>query len=107
MGATGGSILQIFLVKGLVIGLSGTAMGLLGGLLITFNLDPIVGVLERLFGVRAFPAEVYLLDRLPHQVNTGDVAAILACSLAIAFLATLYPALQASRLDPVEAMRYE
>lgn len=107
MGATAASILKIFLIRGLVIGLSGTAMGLLGGLLITFNLDPIVGFLERVFGVRAFPAEVYLLDRLPHQLNTGDVTAILSCSLAIAFLATLYPALQASRLDPVEAMRYE
>ena len=107
MGATGGSILKIFLIKGLVVGLAGTGMGAVGGLAITFNLDPIVAFLERLFGVRAFPAEVYFLDRLPHQVNPRDLAAILLCSLAIAFLATLYPALQASRLDPVEAMRYE
>jgi lipoprotein-releasing system permease protein len=78
-----------------------------GGLSITFNLDPIVRFLERLLGVRAFPAEVYFLDRLPHQVNPGDLGTILICSLAIAFLATVYPALQASRLDPVEAMRYE
>jgi len=107
MGATAGSILKIFLIKGLIVGLAGTGMGVLGGLAITFNLDPIVAFLERLFGVRAFPAEVYFLDRLPHQVNSGDLAAILICTLAIAFLATLYPALQASRLDPVEAMRYE
>lgn len=107
MGATAGSILKIFLVKGLVIGLAGTALGVVGGLSITYNLDPIVGFLERLLGVRAFPAEVYFLDRLPHQVNPGDLGTILICSLAIAFLATVYPALQASRLDPVEAMRYE
>ncbi|MBI2081670.1 MAG: lipoprotein-releasing ABC transporter permease subunit [candidate division NC10 bacterium] len=107
MGATAGSILKVFLVKGLVIGLAGTALGVAGGLSITFNLDPIVAFLERLLGVRAFPAEVYFLDRLPHQVNPGDLGTILLCSLAIAFLATVYPALQASRLDPVEAMRYE
>lgn len=107
MGATAGSILKIFLVKGLVIGLAGTALGVVGGLSITYNLDPIVAFLERLLGVRAFPAEVYFLDRLPHQVNPGDLGTILICSLAIAFLATVYPALQASRLDPVEAMRYE
>lgn len=107
MGATAAGIMRIFMVEGIVIGTVGTLLGLVGGLLVTANLDSIVSFVERLFGINAFPGDVYFLDKLPHQVNAPDVVAVMIVSLVISFLATLYPSWQASRLDPVEALRYE
>lgn len=107
MGATAAAIMRIFMVEGIVIGTVGTLLGLVGGLLVTTNLDSIVSFVERLFGINAFPGDVYFLDKLPHQVNAPDVVAVMIVSLVISFLATLYPSWQASRLDPVEALRYE
>lgn len=107
MGATAAAIMRIFMVEGIVIGTVGTLLGLVGGLLVTTNLDSIVSFVERLFGINAFPGDVYFLDKLPHQVNAPDVIAVMIVSLVISFLATLYPSWQASRLDPVEALRYE
>lgn len=107
MGATAAGIMRIFMVEGIVIGTVGTLLGLVGGLLVTTNLDSIVSFVERLFGINAFPGDVYFLDKLPHQVNAPDVVAVMIVSLVISFLATLYPSWQASRLDPVEALRYE
>ena len=107
MGATSTGIMKIFMVNGLVIGVTGTLLGLGGGLLVTTNLDRIAKFVERLFGINAFPGDVYFLDKLPHQVNPPDVVVVVMVSLVISFLATLYPSWQASRLNPVEALRYE
>jgi len=107
MGATAAAIMKIFMVEGIVIGTAGTFLGVLGGLAVTVNLDTIVPFIERLFGINAFPGDVYFLDKLPHQVNVPDVVAVVTVSLVISFLATVYPSWQASRLDPVEALRYE
>lgn len=107
MGATAGGIMRIFMVDGIVIGAAGTLLGLLGGLVVTSNLDGIVGFVERTFGINAFPGDVYFLDKLPHQINAPDVIAVAVVSLVISFLATVYPSWQASRLNPLEALRYE
>lgn len=107
MGATAGGIMRIFMVDGIVIGAVGTLFGLLGGLVVTTNLDGIVGFAERTFGITAFPGDVYFLNKLPHQINAPDVIAVAVVSLVISFLATVYPSWQASRLNPVEALRYE
>ncbi|MFQ5655973.1 MAG: lipoprotein-releasing ABC transporter permease subunit [Candidatus Methylomirabilales bacterium] len=107
MGATAAGVMKIFMIEGIVIGTAGTLLGLLGGLIVTTNLDPIVRFIERLFGINAFPANVYFLDKLPHQINVPDVVAVAVISLVISFLATLYPSWRASRLNPVEALRYE
>jgi len=107
MGATAAGIMKIFMIEGIVIGAVGTFLGLLGGLVVTANLDGIVRFVERVFGITAFPRDVYFLDKLPHQVNTPDVMAVVIVALVISFLATLYPSWQASRLNPVEALRYE
>ena len=107
MGATAAGIMRIFMVDGIVIGAVGTLLGLLGGIVVTTNLDGIVGFFERAFGINAFPGDVYFLDKLPHQVNTPDVVAVVIVSLVISFLATVYPSWRASRLNPVEALRYE
>jgi lipoprotein-releasing system permease protein len=107
MGATRGSILGIFMVQGLLIGTAGTLLGLLAGLLIAHNLDPIVAGIEWLFGFKAFPQDVYLLDKLPSRVLWPDVLAISLTAFAISLLATLLPARQATVVDPVVAIRYE
>jgi lipoprotein-releasing system permease protein len=99
MGATRQSIMQIFILKGLVIGGIGTVLGLALGL-------GLCGLLKRYEFIK-LPRDVYYISTLPVQVQTLDVVAIVAASLAISFLATLYPSWQAARLDPVEAIRYE
>ncbi len=107
MGATGTSLMLVFIVQGMIIGAAGTLLGLAAGLLIAGNLDPIVAAVEWLFRFKAFPQEVYLLDRLPSRVLWPDVAAITLTAFVITFLATILPSRQAARVDPVVAIRYE
>jgi lipoprotein-releasing system permease protein len=107
MGASRGSIMGVFIVQGLIIGMGGTALGLLLGLLIAHNLDPIVAAVEWIFGFKAFPQDVYLLDKLPARILWPDVVAISVTALVISFLATILPSRQAAAVDPVVAIRYE
>lgn len=107
MGATNRSIMGIFIVQGALIGLAGTGLGLLLGLTIANNLDPIVASIEWLFGFKAFPQDIYLLDKLPSRVLWPDVVAISVTSLLISLLATVLPSKQAAAVDPVVAIRYE
>jgi lipoprotein-releasing system permease protein len=107
MGATSRSIMKIFMIQGLVIGITGTALGCIAGIAFARNLEKIATFLEDLFGFTVFPKDVYYLSELPSQVNYGDVAIIVATALMICFLAAIYPSWSASRLDPAEALRYE
>ena len=107
MGATNRSIMGLFVVQGFVIGVAGTGLGLLLGLAIAHNLNPIVAGVEWLFGFKAFPQDVYLLDKLPSRVFWPDVLAISCTSVLISLLATILPSRQAAAVDPVVAIRYE
>jgi lipoprotein-releasing system permease protein len=107
MGATQGSIMRIFVVQGVVIGVAGTCLGLMAGLAIAHNLNPIVAGIEWLFGFKAFPQDVYLLDKLPARVLWPDVLAISLIAFAVSVLATILPSRQAAAVDPVVAIRYE
>jgi lipoprotein-releasing system permease protein len=107
MGATGKSIMRIFVLEGLIIGVTGTVLGVLGGLLVARNLEPIVGLIQRLTGFELFSKDVYYLDRFPSLVIPGDVILISLTAVIISFVATLYPSWQASRMAPAEAIRYE
>jgi lipoprotein-releasing system permease protein len=107
MGATNRSIMGLFVVQGLVIGVAGTGVGLLLGLAIAHNLNPIVAAVEWIFGFKAFPQDVYLLDTLPSRVLWPDVLAISLTSVLISLLATILPSRQAATVDPVVAIRYE
>ena len=107
MGATRGSIMQIFSMQGLIIGICGTALGCIGGFTMVPNLNNIVKLVEAIFGIKIFPPDVYYLDALPSQIQWLDSFWIVVCSILICYLASLYPAWRASRLDPVDGLRYE
>jgi lipoprotein-releasing system permease protein len=107
MGATGGSIMKIFVLEGLVIGIIGTALGVVSGLLIALNLEPIISFIQKITGQNFFSKDIYYLDRFPSMVVPFDVVLISVTAVLISFIATLYPAWQASRMLPAEALRYE
>jgi lipoprotein-releasing system permease protein len=107
MGATGRSIMRIFVLEGLIIGILGTVAGVLGGLLVALNLESIVQLIQRLTGFELFSKDVYYLDRFPSQVVPTDVLLISVTAILISFVATLYPSWQASKMSPAEALRYE
>jgi len=107
MGATSRSIMKIFILEGLIVGVVGTLLGTALGLLLAKNADPIIKGLERLLGVKIFDQAVYGMDRFPSVVNSGDVVAVVIVAMSISLLATIYPAWRAARMDPAEALRYE
>ncbi len=107
MGASRFSIMKIFSYQGLIIGVVGTAIGCVGGFTVVPNLNEIVGVIENIFGFTAFPSDVYYLDKLPSEIQYLDSFLIVIFSIIICFVASLYPAWRASRMDPVEGLRYE
>jgi lipoprotein-releasing system permease protein len=107
MGARSVEILRIFLFQGLVIGSVGTALGCVGGLLISWNLEVIVGWIERALGVQFLPGDVYYVSELPARVNPWDVGVIVVVTLLISVGAGVYPSWRAAKLDPVEGLRYE
>ncbi len=107
MGATTEQILKIFVTVGMAIGISGTIAGLVLGLLLAQNLNAVVTAVEFIFKIQVMPKDVYYITGLPTKVDTVEVASIVTASLLLCFFATIYPARQAARQDPVEVMRYE
>lgn len=107
MGATSSSIMKIFMTEGFIIGLVGTFSGGLLGTVVAVNLASFVDFLESEFGIVVFPSDVYYLDGFPCKVEPTAVLIILASSLLISFLATIYPSKRAAALDPVDGLRYE
>lgn len=107
MGATYKSIGRIFKLQGIIIGFVGTFIGGLLGVIISLNLHPIVMFVEKVTGVQLLARDVYFMDRFPSTVEPWDVALVCLFSFLICFLATLYPAKEAAKMDPAEVLRYE
>src|SRR5215212_4289720 len=107
LGASPGSIMGIFVVQGAAVGVIGTLAGLLGGLLVAANIDVIVPALEHALNASFLPKDIYLISRMPSDPQANDIVPIALISLALAFVATLYPSWRASRVNPAEALRYE
>lgn len=107
LGAKPFSIMKIFIVQGSLIGVSGTILGVVSGVLLALNLETVVPMIERALGMDLFPAEVYYISELPSKLDWNDVSVIASVSLVLSLLATLYPSWRASRVNPAEALRYE
>ena len=107
MGATQGAIMRIFLITGASIGVVGTLVGLLAGVVICRNIEAIRQFLSWLTSTELFPPILYFLSRLPADMDLTETTAVVVMALALSLLATLYPSWRAARLDPVEALRYE
>lgn len=107
MGATRWSIMRIFSMTGFAIGIAGTIVGTIAGLIIAANAETLRVFISDLIGVRLFPPEVFFLSSLPSKTDPTEVMFVVAMALGLSFLATLYPAWRAAQYDPVEALRYE
>ncbi len=107
LGAAPLSIMAIFIVQGALIGIIGTAIGVIGGILLALNIGTVVPFLERLFNTQFLDKSVYYISDLPSDLQRGDVLTIAAIALGLALIATIYPAWKAARVNPADALRYE
>ena len=107
MGATKGAVMRVFLITGASIGIVGTIAGLILGVLFCWNIESIKNFVSWITGATVFDPNIYYLTRLPAEIDVHETAGIVLMALALSVLATIYPSWRASRLDPVEALRYE
>jgi len=107
MGATSGAVMRIFFMTGASIGAAGTLAGFVLGVLVCLNIESIREFLSWLLGVTLFNPELYFLSELPAKMDLGETVSVIVMALALSFIATIFPAWRASRLDPVQALRYE
>jgi lipoprotein-releasing system permease protein len=107
LGASPRSIMKIFIVQGTLVGLLGSALGVLLGVTVALNVDVIVPFIEHLFGIQFLSKEIYLISEIPSELRWPDVASIGGLAVLLAFLATLYPSWAGARVKPAQALRYE
>ncbi len=107
LGATPTSIMRIFIVQGVIIGLVGSVLGVAGGILLTLNIDTVVPFIEKVVGMHFLSKEVYFITELPSDLQCNDVLIVAGFSFLISLLATIYPSWRASKVQPAEALRYE
>jgi lipoprotein-releasing system permease protein len=107
MGARPGTVLRVFVIQGSLIGIIGTTLGVVGGILLALNISAVVPFLEQVFGFSLFPSDIYYITELPSELRGADVSKFALMALGMSLLSTLYPAWRASRTHPAEALRYE
>lgn len=107
MGATRGAIMRIFLMTGAAIGVTGTLAGVVLGVVVCLNVERIRAFFSWLSGTTLFNPELYFLSQLPAEMNLSETLSVIGMALFLSFIATIFPAWRAAKLDPVEALRYE
>jgi lipoprotein-releasing system permease protein len=107
LGASPRSIMKIFIVQGTWSGVVGTTLGVIGGVLLAYNVEAVIAMIERLFSVQFLSREVYYISEIPSDLQLDDVIAVAVVSFVLTLLATLYPSYRASKINPAEALRYE
>jgi lipoprotein-releasing system permease protein len=107
MGATKGAVMRVFLITGASIGIVGTLAGLILGVLFCWNIESIKNFVSWVTGATVFDPNIYYLTKLPAEIDAHETSGIVLMALVVSVLATLYPSWRASKLDPVEALRYE
>jgi lipoprotein-releasing system permease protein len=105
IGFSKGSIMRLFLYSGMILGISGTIFGVILGLSIAYNIEPIKNSLSSISGTNLFDPVIYYLDVLPSKIDKLDVLKVIILSLTVSFFATLYPSYKASRMSPAEGLK--
>ena len=107
LGASPRSIMKIFVIQGTFIGVAGTVLGVIGGVLLAYNVGEVVAFIEWVFNVQFLSREVYYISTIPSDPQLADIATVAVVSFVLSLLATIYPSYRASRVNPAEALRYE
>ena len=107
LGASPSSIMKIFMVQGVLIGVIGMVLGVGGGVLLALNIDTVIAAIEHAFGFQFLSKEFYYIDRFPSDLHSADVIVVASMSFVISLLATIYPSWRAAKTQPAEALRYE
>ena len=107
LGLSPGGVMKVFMVQGTVIGIVGTIVGGILGVITALNVETIIPAIENFFNTELFPADIYVISDFPAEMRWSDVGLTIGISLLLSFLATIYPAWKASRVQPADALRYE
>ena len=105
MGATRGAVMRVFFLSGASVGIAGTFLGSIVGLIFCWNIESIRQLLQYFTGTELFSAEIYFLSKLPAEVDSIEVVLVMSMSLFLSLVASLYPSWRAARTDPIEALR--
>ena len=107
IGVQNTSITKIFFLIGFTIGILATLFGIFLGIIFSYNVESIRNILSNIFGISLFPEEIYFLSQMPSEINPGSIVLISICSILITSIVSIYPALKASRMDTIKALKYE
>ncbi len=107
LGMSPGGVMRVFMVQGVLLGVTGTAVGAVLGVMTALNIETLIPAIENLFNTELFPGDIYIISEFPAQMRWADVGRITGASLLMSFLATVYPARRASAVKPAEALRHE
>ena len=107
LGMSPGGVMRVFMIQGVFLGITGTAVGAILGVITALNVETLIPAIESFFNTELFPGDVYIISEFPAQMRWADVVRIIGASLLMSFLATVYPARRASGVKPAEALRHE